>query len=181
MPSPSEPKPRVLVIGFGNTLRRDDAAGCLIAQEIEAWNRPAVEAIGVTQLTPELAISIAEAEAVYFVDARSGSACSGVLVEPLEPLERAVPSMVHASSPRFLLGLCNAAYGRCPPAWLVSVPAVDLGIGEGLSRIAELGMKQALDTMDRLIAVALREPAAQPACPGGSEGHSRHDPAEDRP
>ena len=32
----------ILVIGHGNTLRRDDAVGCLIAEEVERWQCPGV-------------------------------------------------------------------------------------------------------------------------------------------
>ncbi|MGC8640393.1 MAG: hydrogenase maturation protease [Isosphaeraceae bacterium] len=176
-----QPERKLLVIGFGNTLRRDDALGCLIAREVEAWRRQGVQALSVAQLTPELALTIADAQAVYFVDARGGPTCSEVQVEELEPLESATPSMVHASSPRFLLGLCRAAWGRCPPSWLVSVPAVDFEIGEGLSAVAELGMQQALDTIDWLITSALREPAAQSAGPAGVAAHSRHSTPDQRP
>ena len=74
--------------------------------------------------------------------------------------------MVHAISPRFLLGLCQAAFGRCPRAWLVSVPGSDFSFGEGLSAVADLGMRQALGTIERLIARAgSPEPGPAPECP----------------
>jgi hydrogenase maturation protease len=145
------PQPRVLVIGYGNTLRRDDGVGWLIAQEVESWRRPDVQSLGVAQLTPELAAPMATAQAVLFVDARESAAHSGVRVERVRPLNETVPSMVHASSPRFLLGLCRAVFGRCPPSWLVSVPAADFSIGEGLSVVADLGMKNAVGIIREIL------------------------------
>ncbi len=167
MIAPPEPKPRVLVIGFGNALRRDDAVGCLIAGKIDGWRRPDIQALAVPQLMPELAASMAAAQAVFFVDARRGSTLSDVQIELLESIDDAAPSMVHTSSPRFLLGLCRATFGRCPPEWLVSVPAVDFSIGEGLSSIADLGMRWALAMLEQLIASALLDPVSRSPCPGG--------------
>ena len=51
----------ILVIGYGNTLRRDDAVGCLIADEVACWQRPGVRSMSVAQLTPELAAELAAA------------------------------------------------------------------------------------------------------------------------
>ena len=50
---------------------------------------PEVQALGVPQLTPELAAAMAAAETVFFVDARRDAAPSGVHVEPLEPPDEA--------------------------------------------------------------------------------------------
>src|SRR5208282_2268817 len=42
----------ILVIGYGNTLRRDDALGCLIADLVGCWQRPEVRTMSLAQLTP---------------------------------------------------------------------------------------------------------------------------------
>lgn len=59
---------RVIVIGYGNTLRSDDGAGQKVAEILASWHLPQVRSISVHQLTPELAAPIAEAELAIFVD-----------------------------------------------------------------------------------------------------------------
>jgi len=166
------PAARILVIGFGNTLRRDDGLGCLIADEIALWNHPEVHSLSVPQLTPELTVAAADATLVIFVDARAGDARSEVHVEPLEPPDEGGASMIHALSPQFLLGLTRAAFHRCPTAWLVSVPAKDFAFGEGLSATAELGMRSALGIIKTLIDPgACRELLASSPCPSAGAPH----------
>ena len=132
----------ILVIGYGNTLRRDDALGCLIADEVGCWQRPGVRSMSLAQLTPELAAELAAAETAVFVDARKCSPSSElrIQVEPLSPRGQDWASLVHAITPCVLLGLCQAVFGQCPRAWLVSVPGSDFSFGEGLSDMADRGM-----------------------------------------
>jgi len=58
-----------LLIGYGNTLRSDDGAGQKIANIVSEWNLPQWRSLSVHQLTPELALDIAQADLVIFVDA----------------------------------------------------------------------------------------------------------------
>ncbi|MGA7501811.1 MAG: hypothetical protein WBX00_34190, partial [Isosphaeraceae bacterium] len=97
----------ILVIGHGNTLRRDDALGCLIADEVGRWQRPDVRSMSLAQLTPELAAELAAAKAAVFVDARKCSPSSElrIQVEPLSPRGQDWASLVHAITPCVLLGL----------------------------------------------------------------------------
>ena len=146
------PCPRILVIGFGNTLRGDDGLGPLIADQVERWGLSNVRTLALAQLAPELAVELAGADLAIFVDASAESATSGVQVEMIKPLNQVSPALIHASSARFLLGLCQAAYGRLPRSYVVCVPAVDFALGEGLSDLAVDGMRQALHTIRELIA-----------------------------
>ncbi len=160
----------ILVIGYGNTLRRDDALGCLIADAVGRWQRPGVRSVSLAQLTPELAALLAAAETAVFVDARKCSPSSEptVRVEPLSPRGEGWPSMVHAITPCVLLGFCKSAYGQCPRAWQVSVPGSDFSFGEGLSDLAGRGMGQALGMIEPLLARAgAPEPDPAAECPGG--------------
>ncbi len=165
----------ILVIGYGNTLRRDDALGCLIADAVERWQRPGVRSMSLAQLTPELAADLAAAETVVFVDARkcSPSAEPTVQVEPLSPRRDDWASLVHALTPSVLLGLCEAAYGQCPRAWQVSVPGSDFSFGEGLSDLAGRSLGQALGWIETWLARA-GSPEPDPAgeCPRSGSPHT---------
>ena len=71
-------------------------------------------------------------------------------MRPLEPaIARSSPG--HISDPRFLLALARVAYGHCPRAWSITVPAPDLALGERLSPTAERGMGDALRQIAMLI------------------------------
>ena len=144
---PTEPSSRRLVIGYGNSLRGDDAAGPILADRIAALALPGVTVLARHQLTPELAAELAACAAVVFVDATRRTA---VAVESLVP-DTALPGLGHTGSPAQLLALAQALYGACPRAWLVTVPAARTGFGTGLSRQAAAGVEAALAEVLRLL------------------------------
>ena len=131
----------LLVIGYGNELRADDGVGPRVARAVAALDRPGVRAVAAHQLTPEMAELVHEADAVVFVDARVGAA--SVEVQAVTPAPGNA-GWGHTSDPRWLMSLTHAVYGHTPPAWLVTIPATDLGMGEGLSEGATQGMDEAL-------------------------------------
>ena len=161
--SPDGRTPPIVVIGYGNSLRHDDGVGCRIAEAVRGWASPDVRAIAAGQLTPELAAELAAARMAIFVDARAASPPAGVRCEEIEPPDAGAPSMAHAVTPRFLMGLSVAAFGRCARSWIVSVPSRDFSLGEGLSGMANDGMQIALGVIDRLIRGS--EPDFPLSCP----------------
>ena len=139
-----------LVIGYGNLLRRDDAAGYLAAESLAGRSPASIRAIAVAQLTPELAAELALARAACFVDARLGGAAGGLLVEEIFPDEAgSTPLLAHSLSPGGLMQLCGWLYGRVPRCWLVSIPGVDFELGLGLSPLARAGLAEAVRAIDR--------------------------------
>lgn len=117
----------ILVIGVGHPLRRDDSVGLWIAQHLE--EREGVKVIGAQALSPELLPQIVSADLVIFVDARKGA--GPVRWEPLRP--GPCPPLLHVLSPQGLLSWTAKLFGRAPEAWLVTIPARDFSLGEGLS------------------------------------------------
>jgi hydrogenase maturation protease len=141
---------KILVIGYGNTLRSDDGVGRRVAMAVTLWELPGLESIAVHQLTPELAEPLAAADLAIFVDARLAGGEATVEIRPLGPSgSRGAPG--HVSDPQSLLVLARAIYGRHPRTWLVTVPAVDLSLGEDLSSSAERGADEALARIAALI------------------------------
>jgi hydrogenase maturation protease len=141
---------RVLLIGYGNTLRGDDGVGQHLALAVSTWNVPGLSAMSVHQLTDELAEPIAKAELVIFVDAKIAAPSDLVEIQPLQSSDTA-SNIGHTSDPRCLLALADAVYGRQPAAWLVTVPAVDFSVRDGLSAVASRGAKLALARIADLI------------------------------
>ena len=135
--------PGFLVIGYGNTLRRDDGVGPRVAERIAALGLPGVQAMACALLTPELAEAVARARVVVFVDA----AVNGSPQVQLRSLEPAGPSRIlaHAADPRGLLTQAHDLFGRAPPAWWLTIPVQDLGIGEELSALARRGLEIAVE------------------------------------
>jgi hydrogenase maturation protease len=127
---------KTLVIGYGNTLRGDDGVGPRVADAVAGWGLPDVEAIAVHQLTPELAEPLADARVAIFVDARLAGAGESFRIRPIEAGGPAA-GLGHTGDPRSLLALAQGAFGRHPRAWLITVPAADLAMGEGLSPAVE--------------------------------------------
>jgi Ni,Fe-hydrogenase maturation factor len=109
----------------------------------------AVSVLQRAMLVPELAEPVARADLVVFVDARPGGAVATLALDPLEPLEPA--SLSHVTDPRALLALAARLFGRCPPAWIVTVPAFDLAIGEGLSSATAAAVDEATGAVLRLL------------------------------
>jgi hydrogenase maturation protease len=144
-----------LVVGYGSELRGDDAVGRLVARCVNGWGRHDVRALAVHQLTPELAEPLSEAEVVVFVDACADDGADLVRLRRLEAAPGAAPG--HTSDPRWLLALTEALYGRRPEAWLVTVPAHNFDLCEGLSSAAKNGAAVALWEIYRLVRARNRE------------------------
>lgn len=139
-------KDRLLIVGYGNDLRRDDALGCLVARHVDDQRTPSIRGIELFQLVPELASQLAETDEVIFVDASVDGSRIGWL--PLDSQSVAAPRMGHFSDPRWILHLCHSLYGRSPQASLMTIPAKDLGFGEGLSPEAKIHFEEAIRRID---------------------------------
>ena len=130
IPDHSSPT-RILVIGYGNTLRGDDGVGPRVAEAIAALNLPGVRTLACPLLTPELADPISRAEKVIYVDA-AVDAPREVQWRELQPNESS-QIMAHAADPRTMLALSRDVFGQVPAAWWLTIPAVDLGFHEEFS------------------------------------------------
>jgi hydrogenase maturation protease len=126
----------ILVIAYGNTLRRDDGAGVALARKlVRHWRKLGIAAqqLAVTQLTPELAAEIANIAAamVIFVDT-SAANTAGIEVRALD-LDTPSPSLGHHLDPATLILYARLLYGYRAPAWVITIAGTDFGHGEGFS------------------------------------------------
>ena len=140
----------LLVIGYGNELRRDDGVGPKVVTAIARLNLPHVRVHICHQLTPELADPIAHSRAVIFVDAATFGS-KEVQTLKLEPEENA-NIMAHAANPYSLLVLSRDIFGNCPPAWWLTIPAEDFEFGGDLSPLAQRGFNSAVEKICSLAA-----------------------------
>jgi hydrogenase maturation protease len=131
----------LLVIGYGNTLRRDDGVGPLVAEAIEAKKLPRVWSLSLPQLAPEHGECLSRVKAVIFVDA-----AIDVGEVKLRKLEPATSSRVttHAVSAPTLLAIAREYFDRAPRAWMLTIPGSDFSFGEDLSPEAAKAVDKAI-------------------------------------
>lgn len=156
----------ILLIGYGNISRRDDGVALHIVRRLrERLGLPLQEALdeeelalapGVTcmflhQLAPELAESVAEYEAVVFLDAHVGDA--GWPPVHWQPVGVAYQSGMngHHLKPATILALAQGLYGRCPQGYVLSVLGEDFDFGDQLTPATSARADLAVDRLEELI------------------------------
>jgi hydrogenase maturation protease len=149
----------ILIIAYGNSLRRDDGAGLLLAERLEqAWlaRQVYVERLAVQQLTPELTLEVAreEVSAVVFVDTKAVPPGETEFEVQLCPVSASQCGAVlgHHLDPTVLLTYTYLLYDKQLPAWLVTVPGVDFRHGEGLSQGAQQALNRSPNLSTELLA-----------------------------
>jgi hydrogenase maturation protease len=140
---------KVLVIGYGNTLRGDDAAG-IRAAELIAKRLPEIECVCRHQLMPELVEQIAVSDIVLFLDAD---------VNVAQPKARQIAPRVetdqprtHFISPESLLSLSQQLYQQTPSkAYVVSIPASQFEFSEELSDLTVKSVEESVRLVESLL------------------------------
>jgi hydrogenase maturation protease len=145
-----------LIVGFGNPLRGDDGVGQVVARAFaDEAAIVGVDALACHQLTPELAERFAAAARVVLVDVAAGCEAGGISVVPLQPAPALASTLGHHLEPPQLLHMTQVLYGRSPEAYLVTVGAGSLELGEGLSAPVTAALPAVIATVRRL---ALKRP-----------------------
>jgi hydrogenase maturation protease len=127
--------PKILIIGWGNPLRGDDAFGWRAAERLSELLQDRDVAVRVShQLMPEFAEEISRSHLVIFIDAACDNGLSGeVRFERVEPRRSQTAAFSHQMDPPALLGMTEALYGVCPEAFFFSVVGRSFEHGEELS------------------------------------------------
>lgn len=154
MESPSR-NDTILVIGYGNTLRRDDGAGYLLARDLHDENLPGLHCVMTHQLTPEMSALVAEASEVIFVDAYpcpDAPESAETIYRSIHPAERASGEkhyierrITHGCSPERLMDMTRQLYVSQPPASLIAIPGFNFTLGEEISSVTRQKMHEARD------------------------------------
>jgi hydrogenase maturation protease len=133
----------LLVFGWGNASRGDDALGPLFIERLRALALPGVECLDDYQLQPEHALDLAGRAGVLFVDA-SLTGAAPFEVSALQPGRDASFSS-HAMSPAALLQAYIDVHGSAPPpATLLAIRGERFGLGEPMSDAAMANLEAAL-------------------------------------
>jgi hydrogenase maturation protease len=144
---------RVLLIGYGNVLRGDDALGPMAVERLRpvlTVGATEVELLSCHQLAPELAEPLARCQLALFVDADGGGEPGTVRVQRLCSEPEIVASLTHHVQPAALLALARELYGRAPQALLVT-GAGETFDGESLSEPGRNALQEICRLVPQLI------------------------------
>ncbi len=146
----------VLIIGYGNVLRGDDAVGPLAARCLAARlaDQP-VRIIEAHQLLPEMAWLLSQAQLVVLIDAAIGAAAGAVRWQRLERAEEqrsiALGVVGHNLTCQQLLAGCQALYGASPEVLLIAVAGKTFEVGEELSEAVQEVLPSLVDQVERIV------------------------------
>lgn len=127
---------RVLILGYGNTLRGDDGVGVIVAQRLaHTLADSEADVVDAHQLLPEMAHTVSQYDVVFFVDAASGGVPGTFAHSRLEPAAEADTAFSHNVSPAGLLLAAQTLYGHRPAAELCTVAAQSFDFSEELTPV----------------------------------------------
>jgi hydrogenase maturation protease len=163
--------PPVLIFGYGNPSRGDDALGPVFLEQIE----PVLSELSLTeqvelltdfQLQIEHALDLQQRELILFVDA-SISAAEPYEFYPLQA-DRDVSFTTHEMSPQSVLAVYQQYYGApAPPCYMLGIRGYEFELGQAISTAAMNNLSQAISFTHTLLetadALTWRETARQRA------------------
>jgi hydrogenase maturation protease len=137
---------KILVVGYGNTLRRDDGLGKVAVQRIEdIMGDQSVKFMVMHQMGIELAEDLRDADLAIFIDAHVGDEPGTLKETEVIPDNAAPESFSHHLSPGVLLGCVEALYGTHPETVIYSIAADSFDFGEDLSPAVEATLPTLID------------------------------------
>lgn len=146
-------KAPVLVFGWGNPSRGDDALGPLFVERIEAMKLAGVECLTDFQLQVEHALDLHGRRRVLFVDA-SLDAPPPFAVSAIGPAKDDSFS-THAMSPQAVLQVYRDLEDEDPPpCWLLAIRGERFELGEPLGAAARANLQAALTWAGQWLAAA---------------------------
>lgn len=141
----------ILVFGYGNLSRGDDALGVLMLQHVEEnFSLENIDLLTDFQLQIEHALDLENRELVVFVDAsvKSEIAFEFTRLQPVRDLSHTT----HAMSPAAILDTFQSIKKQTPPpCFLLAIGAKSFELGEDLGDQARQNLKKACEFMDSLL------------------------------
>ena len=145
---------RLVVIGYGNPGRGDDALGPECLHRLMALQKlrpkwPSIELIEDLQLNPEHAVDLLDRKLILFIDADVSCAPPFAFTR-LQPARDDSYSS-HVMSPSAVVHLYEEVYGRqAPPSFLLSVRGERFELGAPMSAHAETNLEPACRLCEQL-------------------------------
>jgi len=140
----------ILVFGYGNPSRGDDALGPEFVRRLEvrcadAIAHGALDVLTDFQLQVEHALDLRGREQVYFVDATTEAGAPGFAVRPVSAARR-VEFTTHALSPEALLHTYTSVVRQpVPETFVIAIQGTHFALGDAMSADAEAHLSAALE------------------------------------
>ncbi|NDJ78785.1 MAG: hydrogenase maturation protease [Chloroflexi bacterium] len=142
----------VLVIGYGNPLRRDDGVGPVVAGRLLKAGPPASVAVLIChQLTLEMAEPLSQAAHVILIDAARNGVPGQIACREIQPDTGLPPTLLHHMTPGALLAGTQALYGRAPHTLLYTITGASFAYGEGLTTVVEAAALELCTRLEYLL------------------------------
>ena len=138
----------LLIFGYGNPSRGDDALGPLLLERLQALNLPHVEVLTDFQLQVEHAFDLQGRERVLFIDA--SISCAAPYAFSRLHAQKDTSYTSHVMSPMAVLHAFRELYGNPPPAYLLQVRGERFELGESLSVAAAAHLEVCFDLLQKL-------------------------------
>ncbi len=130
--------PKVMLIGYGNPLRTDDAIGWRAAGELsKQLASDEVEIVACHRLNPEMAEAVAQTKLVIFIDACTDGTPGRVTRRDVQPAAYTPDMTTHHLDPASLLACAQELYGKAPRAVVICVTGECFGFGRELTATVE--------------------------------------------
>ncbi len=128
----------ILVVGYGNAENQDDGIGPFVVGRLEEVLHVADSFRFLTRrrLTPDIAVELRYADAVFFVAATGGPLAGGWRCRKIEAETDGFYIKTNTLKPEALLGLVWSLYRRKLPAWVISVQGECFASGSGITAAA---------------------------------------------
>jgi hydrogenase maturation protease len=139
----TKPAP-ILLFGYGNPGRGDDALGYLFIEAMEQRALPQVECLTDMQLQVEHVTDLVGRDKIIFIDA-DVSCAEPYVFEPLTA-QQDCSYTSHAMTPAALLHAYQEVYGtEPPPAYVLRIRGYEFELGAELSQCAQSNLKVAIN------------------------------------
>lgn len=141
----------ILIFGYGNLSRGDDALGPLLLEAIqEKVDLPTCEILSDFQLQVEHALDLENRKLVLFVDAAFSCTANFELMQ-LQPIKDKSYT-THAMSPASVLQVYQSIIKLPPPpCFLLSIQAFQFELGAAMSQQATKNLQLALSFVEALL------------------------------
>lgn len=141
----------ILLFGYGNLSRGDDALGPLFLEYVEShFNLTNIDLLTDFQLQIEHALDLENRELVLFIDA-SVTCVNGFDFSELTPAKDDSYT-THAMSPAAVLAVYQSIKKQPPPpCFLLAIKGESFELGEGLSANAETNLAAACQFVEQLL------------------------------
>jgi len=143
--------PSVLILAYGNPLRGDDGIAWCAAEALQRiLPSSRTEILFLSQLTPELAEPISQADAIIFLDAATEGRPGKITCAPVNA-EAQRPGFSHQMTPQSLLAFCAQLDAPRPRAFVVSMTGQSFDAPDALSNEARSALPQLVSTVQQLV------------------------------